>query len=299
MRTLTVVSWLVCSCCVVRGQTPDSELTFEVASVKPAPPGSGGRGGGVGIRGGPGTADPGQITYTHILLKKILMDAYGMKDYQISGPDWLVTERYDIIAKIPEGTTKDQSNFMLRSLLKERFNLMYHSESRDLAVYELVVAKNGWKLNAAAAADDAPSAPGTPVRMTPDKDGFPDLPAGSANMVGVNSNGRMRVAARMQPISGLINELESMLDRHILDKTGLTGKYDFKLQFSTEGLGGNFARVMSAQAPPTATPVETQNHGGVSLFAAVQDQLGLKLESKKDRIDYLIIDHIDKVPTEN
>jgi uncharacterized protein (TIGR03435 family) len=286
-------------------QTPDAQVAFEVASVKPAAfvtPG----GGPVGMRGGPGTADPGQITYRNVSIKNVLTTAYGVKPYQINGPSWMDSERYDIIAKLPPDTTKEQFNLMLQNLLKERFGLVLHHETKDLAVYDLVVGKNGPKFKEAVEVADPPSAPapGTPMRMTPDKDGFPDLPAGRPNMASMNRDGRMRLTARMQQVSGLAGFLGVIaVDRPILDKTGLTGKYDFKLDFSAEGLGGMLAR--SIALPPAApggggatnaTPIDG---GGVSLFAALQDQLGLKLEPKKEPVDMLVIDHVDKVPSEN
>src|SRR5277367_4023625 len=105
---------------------------FEVAAVKPA-------GGNVGVM----SADSQQVRYTGVRLRSLLQDAYQVKTYQVNGPDWLVTERYDVVAKLPEGASKDQVPAMLRALLIERFRMTVHTEIRQDRVYALLVAKNG------------------------------------------------------------------------------------------------------------------------------------------------------------
>src|SRR5271157_3691397 len=131
--------------CAAFAQTAENSPTFEVASVKPAAPIVGNRI-MVGMRGGPGTPDPGQITYNNVTLKNVLTNAYGVKSFQISGPSWLDSERYDIVAKLPRGATKEQFMVMLQNLLAERFKLTLHREKRDLPMYALVVGKNGPKM---------------------------------------------------------------------------------------------------------------------------------------------------------
>jgi uncharacterized protein (TIGR03435 family) len=309
MRTAILGAGCLIFTSAVSGQAPSPDpgapLTFEVASVKPAAPlPTGGGRGGVGMRGGPGTATPGQINYTYVPLKQILIAAYGVKAYQLTGPAWLDSERYDIVAKVPEGATKDQLNLMLRSLLAERFHLTLHRETKELPVYELVVGKNGPKLKETVvdpnAPPPAPPDPGTPLRASLDKDGFPQLPAGRAGMMAVGSKGRMRVVSRMQTLSVLINMMENQLGRPVVDKTGLTGKYDFNLEFSTEGLAQPAAlAALLPPAPPGGAPIDAQNEGGPSVFEAFDKQLGLKLESKKDPIEMLVLDSVDKVPTDN
>jgi uncharacterized protein (TIGR03435 family) len=277
----------------VFGQTPDAQLTFDVASVKPHPPGPGGA--PSGIRGGPGTADPGQISYINVTLTMVLVPAFGVKLNQITGPDWIVGgDRYDIVAKVPPGTTKEQSNIMLQNLLKERFKMTLHHEAKEQAVYEMVVAKNGLKLKDAASAD--PAAKDVPFRAAArDQDGFPDIPAGHP-LISVSGSREVRLAARMKTVAELCRVLEGFVDRPILDKTGLTGTYDFKLGFSRDSAGGAAASLNPQDA--TSNPASSSDPG-LSLFGAVQAQLGLKLESGKASIDHLIIDHIDKAPTGN
>src|ERR1700722_3983486 len=137
--------------CADFAQTTAATPSFEVATIKPAAPPatSMGAGGGMrfairmGAQGGPGTSDPGQITYSNLPLKNLLVNAFGVKTYQISGPAWIDTERFDIVAKVPQGATKDDVKLMLQNLLAERFKLTLHREKKDLPMYALVVAKRG------------------------------------------------------------------------------------------------------------------------------------------------------------
>jgi uncharacterized protein (TIGR03435 family) len=98
------------------------------------------------VQGGPGTPDPGQITYKDIALSTLITEAYGVRSDQVSGPGWPYTQCFDIIAKVPEGATPEQCKLMLQNLLAERFNLQFHHESRILPVYALTVAKSGLKM---------------------------------------------------------------------------------------------------------------------------------------------------------
>jgi uncharacterized protein (TIGR03435 family) len=267
------------------GQTAVGEDRFDVVSIRPFTPGSGLRGGPLARKGVPGTSDPERISYTGISQETLLTLSYDVYDFQVIGPAWLRTERYDIMANVPAGATKDQFKIMVRNLLKERFNLTLHHEMRETAVYELVVAKNGPKLKPAVEVDNPPVL----SAMTTDKDGHPDFPAGSSAMGGKFDNGVLQMAARMFSMVQLAHGLKDWVDRPILDKTGLTGNYDFKLDFSFVGLGGLLGRVAPAEEPT----------GAPSLFSALQDQLGLKLEPKKDPIDFLVVDHANQTPTEN
>ena len=187
LRAIVSASLVVFTCCAAWAQTAENSPAFEVASVKPAAPITGNfiR---VGMRGGPGSSDPGQITYNNVTVKDVVMNAYGVKRFQISGPGWLDSERYDIVAKLPRGATKAEFMVMLQNLLAERFKLTLHREKKDLPMYALVVGKNGPKLkesvdDPAPKEGDAPKG-GNPVgddpfagKITRGKDGFPVLPA--------------------------------------------------------------------------------------------------------------------------
>jgi uncharacterized protein (TIGR03435 family) len=290
-------------CAAVFGQAAKT-LTFEVASVKPAaPPAADGRM-IFGSRGGPGTPDPGQITLTNGTLKNLLMAAYDLKPYQIKGPGWLDTERYDIIAKVAEGATKEQVAVMWQHLLKERFGMVVHHESKEFQVEELQVAKGGSKLKETTLDPNAPPAfpPAGPPKL--DKNGFPDLPGpGMITMVSSGPSGRSaHTVAKGQPLSQLTTMLANQLNRPVLDKTGLTGKFDFTIEYIPDlsGLpppgpppGG------PGPGPAPGAPGADASEPGSNLVAAIQQQLGLRLVSGKAKLDVVVVDKAEKVPTEN
>ena len=169
LRAIMGAGLVVFTSCAAFAQTAENSPTFEVASVKPAAPITGNtiR---VMMRGGPGSPDPGQITYTNVTVKNVLMNAYGVKGFQISGPGWLDSERYDIVAKVPRGATKAEFMVMLQNLLAERFKLTLHREKKDLPMYALVVGKNGPKLKESVD-DPAPKEGDAPKAGGPGGDG--------------------------------------------------------------------------------------------------------------------------------
>jgi len=292
---------LVCAGCIVldcgAAFSQEGNTKFEVASVRPsteqtATPANS------GMKGGPGTADPERLTYTNIALKTILLRAYGVLNYRLSGPDWLNSARFNIVAKVPPGATKEQLTLMLQNLVVERFNLTFHHETKEMLVYELTAGKNGPKLKESDLSVQPPERePGSPPRRIggPDKDGFPQVPADLSIMLGRMTDGIMRWTGRQQLLSDLASFLGGELERPVVDKTGLPAKYDFGLAYSRTGLRQTKGDLAAAAATPANTPSEP----GPSLLSAVQEQLGLNLESKKDPIDILVIDHIDKVPADN
>jgi uncharacterized protein (TIGR03435 family) len=305
--------------CAAFGQAAAESPTFEVASVKPAEPPPPGQM-RVMMRGGPGSADPGQLTYTNVSLKNILTNAYGVKGYQINGPKWLDSERFDIVAKIPKGATKEQFQLMLQNLLAERFKLALHHETKDLPMYSLVVGKGGAKLKesvedatVSGGAGEPPALPPPPPgagpavtgRMRVGADGMPQLPpgVGKNNMMVMIMNGRMRLVANHRPMSALTEMLGSQVGFPVVDATGLKGNYDFTLDFSPDGLNGPMGLLPSPPPPdggPGGAPMASApDVSGPTIFAALQEQLGLKLEQKKGPVDLLVIDRLEKVPTEN
>jgi uncharacterized protein (TIGR03435 family) len=282
-------------------------LSFEVASVKPTAPLANGAV-RIMVRGGPGTSDPGQITYQGRSLKDLISSAYSVKSFQVSGPGWLDTERFDIVAKIPEGTTKEQFNVMMQNLLAERFKLAVHRETKDFPLYELTIAKGGSKLKPST--EDPSAAAGQPPPGPADgpaprgKDGLPQLPAGRPGlMMNALPGGHRRVMAMVQPVSVLADMLSNLMDGPVIDKTGLTGKFDFTLEFVAEpGFG---AGPLGAAPPPQPNADPGQPAGLAAadqlsgLFTALQEQLGLKLERKKGPLDVWVVDRAEKVPAEN
>lgn len=205
---------------------------------------------------------------------------------------------------------------MMQNLLIERFKLAVHREKKDLPVYELTVAKSGPKLKASAGEADAPdpagrgAAPPPPPRpgqMPRDADGFPQLPPGRRSMM-IMMPGRARWRLVDESMEQFSKSLQGMAGRPVNDSTGLTGKYDFELSFAPAaggmGLMGRGPMIALPPPPPGAGgpggPDTSASDDSVpSIFTAVQDQLGLKLESKKGPVDTLVIDHIEKTPTEN
>jgi len=292
---------LVLFATVCYGQAPQ----FEVATVKPDPPSADGRI-RVMVRGGPGTNDPGRIVYQGFTLKDLLSTAYAVKTFQIQGPPWFDTDRFNVEARIPQGTTKEQFNVMLQNLLTERFNVGLHHESKEFSIYELSVAKNGPKIKAAAedpsAADGGPAGP--PGPPPPGKDGFPQLPPGRPNMAMMMGRGAARLAVRVQPISRLADMLGNQLNSLVVDKTGLAGTYDYNLEFApvTGAFGGLPPPPPPAGGDAAGAPRPAPPEGASEmpdLFTAVQDQLGLKLEKKRGPMDVLVIDRAEKTPREN
>jgi uncharacterized protein (TIGR03435 family) len=309
---------LLLTCWLSFGQTADKSLTFDVASVKPAaPPVPDGRGRILmaGPSGGPGTKDPGRIHYPFMNLRNLLMTAYDVKNFQIVGPPWLDSERFEISATMPPETTKEQFRIMLQNLLAERFKMKVHRETKELPMYALVVAKGGPKMAESKetpppAEDGNPSAP-PPAMPKMGPDGFPDMTnflGGRAGLFNIMMPGRARMIAHQQTMQDLATRLSNQLSKPVTDTTGLTGKYDFTLTFLPDysvgpmgplppppppAAGGGEAGRGPVPAPPTDAEAPPD------IFAAIQAQLGLKLESKKGPVEQIVIDHIEKTPTEN
>jgi uncharacterized protein (TIGR03435 family) len=280
---------------------------FEVASVKPSASPYGNGPVAVGSRGGPGSTDPSRITYNRLGLNGLLTTAYGVQPYQVIGPDWLATERFDVTATIPEGATKDDVKLMLQNLLVDRFHLTLHHETRELPLYELTVGKGGPKMKPSV--EDTSAQPGGPSPPPTFKDGVPQLPAGHRAMMLLVRPGGLHMVANVQTLAMFAQNLSNQLRSPVVDKTGLAGTYDFVLDFTLDryqgfdGLGG----VPPPPPPPaggaTGTPVAPlvapPQDEAPSIFVALQEQLGLRLEKKKGPVDVLVIDHADKMPTEN
>jgi uncharacterized protein (TIGR03435 family) len=286
---------LALGCCAAQ-IAPAPPLEFEVASVKHADPSSRPR-----LSGVPGSNNPGQNAYISQPLSTILSIAFGMPEDQISGPGWLGTEQYDIIAKIPLGATKEQFQRMLQTLLTQRFALAAHHEPKNISAYEMTVARGGLKLRTPEAdtgAQTVPDPSGPPGQVVLDSEGNPRLPPGRPGIVAfILKDGRIRVSARMKAPADLIPTiLRPMVGRTVVDRTGATGQYDFDFDFkvthtpppSSTGPGG-------AELPP----LEAVDPPGIGDLTLALEKLGLKLEAKRTAIDVLIIDQVERNPTEN
>jgi uncharacterized protein (TIGR03435 family) len=275
---------------------PSSRLEFELASLRPSGPPHPPQLTNL-IQGGPGTKEPERITGPRVTLQRLLTVAYGVDFDQIQGPAWTGEERYDLIAKVPPGMTRDQIKFMLQNLMAERFKLILHHVSKDLPVYELAIAKSGARLQETREADLRPMRLGEPTPL--DHDGFPQLPTGAYGCINAVVHTLTRMTCRGMPLSFLASELAVPLGTgegntfavaRIVNRTGLTGKYDFKLEYS-----GAYAPGGALSLPEP----EIEPGGGLPLAAAVQKQLGLKLTKSSAPFDVLVIDHAERVPTEN
>jgi uncharacterized protein (TIGR03435 family) len=306
MRSTSGILLILFSTGVALAQSPDPATTFEVASIKQSPPRNGGMM-RVGCNGGPGTKDPGRITCSNINVANLVLMGYGISHYQLAGLSISDDDRFEFAVKLPEGATKDQVKVMWQNLLKERFKVVLHRETKDTQVLELVVAKGGLKLKESTPPPppdpDAPPPPPPPPSGGPapkfnmDKDGFPELPAGrGVSMIMMNGKARWRASeATMAQVASM---LASQLGQPVNDATGLAGKYDFTLSWATESFSN---RGGGAAAGGSASPIAglPDTEGGPTLQSAIQSQLGLKLEQKKGTIEMLVVDHAEKVPTEN
>ncbi|HEY1760904.1 MAG TPA: TIGR03435 family protein [Bryobacteraceae bacterium] len=261
-------------------------LSFEVASVRPY---SQQESGPTGTSGGPGTRDPERYTGRGMPLRLYLCVAFATPDcqQQISAPNWIDTEKYDVAANVPPRATKEQFQKMLENLLVERFKLALHHETKTLPVYELVTAKNGPKVRESVETPNADPPPvGPPSKIENDANGFPVLPPGRPGFVFSFGPGQLsHWTARQQPMSALARSLSlpNGAGRQVIDKTGLTGKYDFTLVYDM--------RVAGVPAADDASALILED--------ALEQQLGLKLVEAKAPFDFVIIDRGQKVPTEN
>jgi len=243
--------------------------TFEVASIKPADPNAHGDSLNMGRAG--------DLNATNVPLRHVIEFAFDIREFQLSGgPGWIGTERYDIIAKTergesaaempdPRSMTDEQRKVLggqlrerVRSLLADRFGLVVHHETKNQPVYVLTIAKNGPRMK---------------LVTTP------------GDRQGTSGNGRGRVQGFAATMTMITMNLSDILSRPVLDKTGLTEKYDFVLEWTPD------AALARPDGPDAAPPADSS---GPTIFTAVQEQLGLKLESTKGPVDTIVIDHVDR-----
>ena len=237
---------------------------FEVASLKPDNSGRP----GFGIR-----ALPAGLTATNINLKRLIAMAYSVTDFQIYGDlPWLETARFDLEAKAGALTALPQLRLMTQSLLDERFQLKFHRESRQLPIYTLTMLKPGVK---GPGLTDAPGEPcGPPKAEGTIANGLPRAACGTVNP----QSGR--IFGQRGRMSQLADRLTAMLGRTVVDKTGLDGAYDIELTFAPD--------------IDLANPSAAADSGGPSLFTAVQEQLGLKLQAGKGPVEVIVVDSANK-----
>lgn len=264
MRTILGTTLIILTSTGAYCQSAAAPPAFEVASVRVSQIGESGQGGHGGLgdvfRRQNVQVTPDSLTMRNISLKSSIAWAYHVMDYQVSGPDWLQSQRYDMIAKAAGPATEDQLRAMLQTLLAERFKLELHRQTKELAAYVLLVAKGGPKFHETQAEGES--------NIQPDQK-------------------RMSVAVQRTPLSQLVELLSNVYRAPVVDMTELKGRYDVTI---------NIAKYMSEMQPaPGGAPPDP-----FSLIATVlQEEFGLKLESKKVSLDLLIIDRAEKVPVEN
>jgi uncharacterized protein (TIGR03435 family) len=228
-----------------------SAQTFAVASIRPS---------AAEVKfehDGKTETTPGTLRMQDVTAATCIKWAYGVQDRQISGPEWLQSQHYDIVAKADDPATGDEMKLMLRALLADRFKLSFHRETKELKSYAMTVAKGGHKLH------EAPS------------DAKPS-----------RQNSAIGTTAKATTLKEFGDFLSGPLQTPVVDMTGLTGRYDFVLDFTPYLPEGEHAM-----------KPDYVNTNGI-IIAALQGELGLKLESKKELVDVLVIDHVEK-PSEN
>ncbi len=274
--------------------------------------------------------DAGRVDIGFASLRDLVMQAYEVKPYQVTAPDWMAAQRFDVLAKMPDGATKEQVPAMLRTLLEDRFKLVAHRENRELPVYSLEVGKNGPKFKEA------------PPKEAPAPDGAPPKPEGKADMVigagdqqvrinrigggpggtqtmsmsnaetgttkvTMGANGQMHMEMERMTMATLAQTLTPMLDRPVVDHTDLKGAFTIALDLSiqdmmqmarTAGIAGAGVPLGGAPGGPGPAGLAASDPTGGSIFMSVQ-QLGLKLEKQKAPIETVIVESASKDPTEN
>jgi len=296
MRMGNCIGLALLSAFAAHTQTTDASLTFEVASVKPSPPLDPSKGIRVGCTGGPGTKDPTRWTCTNLTVPRLISMAYDLQRYQMAQePTINEADRYEVTAKLPEGTTREQLRVMQQNLLKERFKLAIHFEPKEMSGYELVVAKGGPKLKETEPPKEgAENAP--PVIFSSNnrnKEGFPIVPRGARGMISVS--GKASWGSPDATAKDIASMLGSQLNRPVVDATGLTGKYEAVLMWVSE----NAMRAPAVAAGDASALLPAEAETGPSLTTAIQEQLGLKLQPKRVTVEIAVIDHVEKAPTEN
>jgi uncharacterized protein (TIGR03435 family) len=336
---LTLAAGLLLTVVAALGQTAaaapaaSANLNFDVASVKPSAPldmaklqadMQAGKMPNFGVH-----INGLRAEYNYLALKELISLAYKVKAYQVTGPPWIATQRFDIVAKMPEGSTKDDAPKMLQALLEERFKLKAHRDTQEHPVLALVVAKGGPRMKESPATPeaidpDAPLKPGEmkmegpdgPIRVTVHPDGSSTANMGAKGTVTQKMDMQtqsLHLDSSMVTMDGFADMLTNVLQmggggsRQVVDMTDLKGNYQVALDISIADIMA-MARAQGVDlpgAPPgggTAgtSPSEAADPGGggSTVYASVQ-KLGLKLEPRKAPVEQLVVDSVEKTPTED
>jgi uncharacterized protein (TIGR03435 family) len=298
--------------CVLAGRLSAAGPEFEVASVRLASPitpeliQSGKLRQGI-------TMDGGRVDFAGIQMTGLIAYAFGVPQNRITGPDWMQGQRIDIQAKLPPGAAEDQVPAMLQTLLADRFKLAIHRERKDQSGYALVVAKGGAKVKPAAP-DAEPSAPlpadphapppppstiapfgGSQVRVTEDpktRGGTASNPLLGTVRFSEDPKG-LRLEAPDTTFEGLAQLLTELLRRPVVDLTELKGRYQVVLALVLSG--GHDGRPTLGQDGPGASAPDPR----INAVIGALDKIGLKMDSRKMSVETIVVDHVEKTPTEN
>jgi uncharacterized protein (TIGR03435 family) len=293
-------------------QTPAAQH-FEVSSIKPAVPlqqqittGN--------LRVMQQVITDQRIDLNTLSLADMIVMAYRVKPYQLTAPDWVKSERYDVQATLPAGATKEQVPEMMQALLAERFKLKVHHDKKPQPVYGLVVGKDGAKLQPAAATPaPVPADPnartlslaGQDIQISNDSRGGQVVSANGQNIrIQTSTDGTIRLEFDKVTMAQFVQQIEQFLDKPVIDQTHLTGTYQIPLELSQEDM---MAMVMSKASSvgitlpnlPGAAPGQAATpSSNSSIFTTVQ-KLGLKLEPQNAPVDMIVVDSAEKTPTAN
>jgi uncharacterized protein (TIGR03435 family) len=318
----------------VRAQSPApspapgaAPLAFDVASIKPSADimtaVSAGKMPHVGMK-----VDDQQVDIGFFTLQQLIVYAYKVKPYQVIGPDWMKSSHWDIQATLPQGANKDQVPQMMQALLADRFKLVIHHDTKEMPVLALEVGKNGVKM-APSPPDPPPAAETAATEKKDDKDtavfdsgngqvrvkttgrigegGTTQISGGPAGNVKVSvDNGMMHMESTKMTMEILSQQLTAFLGQPVLDKTELKGTYVASIDISVEDLqsmarsqGIAFAGAGPAAPQTNSNPVPSASDpSGGSIYATIE-KLGLKLNKTKLPVETIVVDHLEKTPTDN
>lgn len=253
-RSRSFMTILCASCLMAVALCAQAPPEFEVASIRPSPPP--GDTMVVGCSGGPGTSDPALFRCTNMDLANLVRGAFALRSYEFREPDWASDTKFELQASIPAGTTKEQFLQMFQALLKERFHVAYHRVDERVQGFEMYAAKGGLKTGAA---------------MVPE--GYPQVKDSGV----AGSHGRSTMRFHKQSMTELARVLSGRLKGPVIDRTGLSGTYEIRLYWASDGI----------------------SEEGPTLLEALGDQLGLRVEARKVAVSMFILDHADRMPSAN
>jgi len=287
MKAATALFFAAVTARAVFCQAPAAARSeFEVASVKVSEPLGGSGQFSIGVH-----IDGAMVRCRYLSLLNYLNMAYDVKDYQIVGPDWMTSEHFDIVAKRPEGVEGEPAlRGMMASLLEDRFQLKMHRETRDLPAYALVVGKGGLKIKEVPPGPDDADNSKVDVNVTGGGRGGTTVSLGPGSYLTYGLN---KVEAKKVTFPSIMDTLSKLMDRPVVDMTGLTGRYDFSLEYAVTERK-YLVRASGADAS------QIPDFGGEqpSIFTSVES-LGLKLEARKAPVKVIVIDSVQKTPTAN